>query len=117
MCFPKCSCVRYGSFLNTIYVKDEHYFPTLILSYVFVITFGPGIIRNKLLLISLRSLGTVLGTGLSAVCHACGIKGSTDDVISGTGKILNTSATDKNYRVLLKVVSFTGNVAGYFDSV
>jgi hypothetical protein len=45
------------------------------------------------------------------------MKGSTDDVISGTGKILNTSATDKHYRVLLEIMSFTGNVAGNFNSV
>ncbi len=33
------------------------------------------------------------------------------------GKVLNTSASDQNNGVLLQIVAFTGNVAGYFDSV
>jgi hypothetical protein len=38
-------------------------------------------------------------------------------MISGTRKVLNTAATDKHNAVLLKVVAFTRDVAGYFDSV
>jgi hypothetical protein len=38
-------------------------------------------------------------------------------VISGTGQILYSSASDQNNRVLLQIVAFTGNVAGNFNTV
>jgi hypothetical protein len=38
-------------------------------------------------------------------------------MISGTRKVLNTATTDKHYAALLKVVTFTRDIAGYFDSV
>ena len=38
-------------------------------------------------------------------------------MISHTGEVLNTAASDKNYTVFLKVVSDSGNVSGNFDSV
>jgi hypothetical protein len=38
-------------------------------------------------------------------------------VVSGTGQVLNTTTTDQNNAVLLQIVTFTGNVAGNFDSV
>ena len=72
---------------------------------------------NGLLLRSLRSLSAVLGTGLASVRNACGIQSSSDDVVSGTGQILNTAASDQNNAVFLQIVSFAGNVARHFDSV
>ena len=47
----------------------------------------------------------------------CSIKSTSDDVVSGTRKVLNTTTTDQNNAVLLQIVTFTGNVAGNFDSV
>ena len=38
-------------------------------------------------------------------------------MVTYTGKVTNTSATDKNDRMLLKVVTDTGDVAGSFHSV
>ena len=38
-------------------------------------------------------------------------------MVSGTGKILNTAASDQNNAVLLQIVSFSGDIAGHFDSV
>ena len=54
------------------------------------------------LLLIFRSLGAVLGAGLLSVGYACGIQRTSDDVVSGTRKILNTAAADQNYGVLLK---------------
>jgi hypothetical protein len=47
---------------------------------------------------------------LLTLCNAGGVKRATDDVITYTGQVLNTSASDQNGAVLLKVVTFTGNV-------
>ena len=38
-------------------------------------------------------------------------------MITYTGEVTNSSASDKNYRVLLKVVSDSGNVGGCLKSV
>jgi hypothetical protein len=38
-------------------------------------------------------------------------------VITHTGEILNTSATNKNYAMLLEIVSDSWNVSRNFDSV
>ena len=48
---------------------------------------------EKLLLLSLGTLGTVLGTGLHTILHALSIQSATDDVVTDTGKVLNTTAT------------------------
>ena len=60
-----------------------------------------------LLLLStgLGTLRTVLGTGLVAVGHTLGVQSTTDDVVTHTGKVLNTAATDQYYAVLLQVVA------------
>ena len=65
----------------------------------------------------LRSLSAVFGTGLLSVSNTCGVQGSTDDVVSGTGQVLNSSSTDQHNAVLLKVVTLSRNVACYLDSV
>jgi hypothetical protein len=62
------------------------------------------------LLLLLRSLGAVLGTALLAVCYASGIESASHDVVSNTGKVFDTTASNQNHRVLLEVVSLTGNV-------
>jgi hypothetical protein len=38
-------------------------------------------------------------------------------VVTNTGKVLNTAATDKNNAMLLQVVTYTGNVSGHFNTV
>jgi hypothetical protein len=65
----------------------------------------------------LRPLCAVLGTGLLAVSNTCCIEGSADYVITSTGKVLDTAASDHDYAMLLKVVAFTGDIAGDLDSV
>ncbi len=65
----------------------------------------------------LRSLGAVLGTSLLAVRNASGIKSSTDNVVSRAGQILDSSASDQNDRVFLKIVALARNVGCNFDSV
>ena len=71
----------------------------------------------NVLLLDFRPLGAVLGTGLLSVGNSCGIKRTSDDMVSCTGKVLYSTATDQYYAVFLKVVTFTGNVAGYFNTI
>ncbi len=68
-------------------------------------------------LLFLWTLCSVLGAALLTVSNTLSIERTTNDVITYTGKVTNTSATDKNNRVLLKVVTDTGDVAGSFHSV
>ena len=88
--------------------------PTLLLSYVYVL---PNNVPGQRLLACLGSLSAVLGTSLLAVCNACGIQGTTDDVISGTGKVLDTAAADQYNTVLLQIVALAGNVGSNLNSV
>src|SRR5690606_30319314 len=37
---------------------------------------------------------------------------ATDDLVTHTGEVLNTTAADEHERVLLQVVALTGNVSG-----
>ena len=76
-------------------------------------------LKNQLILelFLLGSLRAVLGAGLFAVRNACGIQSSADDVVTGTGQVLDSSASDQDNAVLLKVVSLSRNVAGDLDSV
>ena len=68
-------------------------------------------------LLLLGTLCSVLGAALFTVCDTLGIKGTTDNVITYTGQVTNTSTTDKNNRVLLKVVTDTGDIRSSFHSV
>ncbi len=52
--------------------------------------------RWQRLLLGLWTLSSVLGTTLCAVCHTCGIKSSTNDVIANTWEVLNTTATNQH---------------------
>ena len=72
---------------------------------------------KKLLLSVFRSLSAVLGTGLASLSYAGGIKRTADDVVTGTGKVLYTTAADQYYAMLLKVMSFTRNIARYFKAI
>ena len=53
------------------------------------------------LLLIFRSLCAVFGTGLLSVGYAGGIESTSDDMVSGTGKILNTAAADQHNAMLL----------------
>jgi len=59
---------------------------------------------------SLRLLSAVLRSALLAICDTCCIKGTSYDVVTNTREVLNTSASDENNSVLLKVVSDSRNV-------
>ena len=56
-------------------------------------------------------LGTILGTPLLATVHAGGIQSAAYNVVAYAGEILDTTATNQNDGVFLKVVAFTRNVA------
>ena len=57
-----------------------------------------------------RALCAVTRTRLHSLRHTCGIKRTADDVVTNAGQILDSSAPDEYGRVLLKIVSFAGNV-------
>ena len=57
-----------------------------------------------------RALCAVTRTRLHSLRHTCGIKRTADDVVTNAGQILDSSAPDKYGRVLLKIVSFAGNI-------
>ena len=65
----------------------------------------------------LRPLRTVLGAGLLPVGYSCSIKSASDNMVSGTGQILDTAAPDQNNAMLLKVVALTRNIARNFDTI
>ena len=65
----------------------------------------------------LGTLGAVLGTGLATIVDAGGVQGTTDDVVTDTGKVLHTAAANHHDGVFLKVVAFAGDVSGNFDTV
>ena len=71
----------------------------------------------ELLFGSLRTLSTVLGTGLHSAVDALCIERSTDDVVTHTGKVLNTAAADENNRVLLKVMTDARDISRNLDAV
>ena len=72
---------------------------------------------DQSLLFLFRSLGTVFGAGLSPVGDTCGIKRTSDDMVSGTGQVLDSAAADQNDAVLLEVVSLARDIARYFNAV
>ena len=45
------------------------------------------------------------------------IQSTTDDVVTDTGQVLNTTATDQHDGVLLQVMADTGNVRGDLDTI
>ena len=69
-----------------------------------------GLLRLLLGCTGLGTLGSVLRATLGAILYAAGVEGATDDVVADTGKVLYTAAADEHDRVLLQVVTFTGDV-------
>src|SRR5699024_10381439 len=65
----------------------------------------------------LGALRAVLAASLVAVRNALGIQGTTDDVVTHTGQVPNTAATDQNDAVLLQVMADTRNVRGNLDTI
>ena len=65
----------------------------------------------------LRALSTVFAAGLVTVRNTLGIQRTTDDVVTDTGQILDTTAADQNNAVLLQVMADTGNVRGDLDTI
>jgi hypothetical protein len=62
------------------------------------------------LLLCLRLLGTVLRTALVAVGNTGSIKCTANNVVTYTGEILHTTTANEHDRVLLQVVTLTGDV-------
>lgn len=69
------------------------------------------------LFLSLCLFCAVLGTTLHSAANTLGIICAADDVVTNTGKVLNTAAPDKHYAVLLKIVTNARNISRNFDSV
>ena len=74
-------------------------------------------LRSQLLLLGLRTLLTVLGASLHTTRNTLSVEGAANDVVTNTGKVLDTAAADHNNAMLLKVVADTGNVSGDFVTV
>ena len=64
-----------------------------------------------------RSLLAVTAASLPSVVHAECIENTADDLVSNTGKVANTTATNQNNRVFLQVVAFTGNISRTFLTI
>src|SRR5690606_12395262 len=60
----------------------------------------------------LGTLGTVLGTALTALVDTGGVEAAAHGVITHTGQILHPATTDQDHTVLLKVVTFTADIGG-----
>ena len=60
----------------------------------------------------LRALCAVKRTGLLSLRNAGGIQRTADNVVTNAGQVLNSSASDKYGRVLLKIVTFAGDING-----
>ena len=71
----------------------------------------------KLFSLLFTAFCAVFGTALLTVSNALCIKRTTDDVITYTREVTYSTSSDKHYRVLLKVVADTGNVANCFKTV
>ncbi len=65
----------------------------------------------------LRLLGSVLGAATTTVVDADGIEGSADNVVADTGKVFDTTATNQDHGVFLKVVAFARDVSRDFNPV
>ncbi len=73
--------------------------------------------RRGSLFACLRTLCTVLGTSLHTLCNTLCIQCTTNDMVTNTREVLHTAASDQNNAVLLKVVTYTGNIGCYFNTV
>src|SRR5574343_397624 len=66
---------------------------------------------------SLRTLGTVLRTGLLTILDTLGIQRAANGVIAHTRQILDTTTTDQDNRVFLQVVAFTADIGDDFKAI
>ena len=74
-------------------------------------------LRYLLLLGCFRPLGAVFAAALHTAIDALCFKRSAYDMITYARKVLDTAAADHNYRVFLKVMSYTGNVSSDFVTI
>ena len=65
----------------------------------------------------LGALCAVLGTALFAVCNALCVQRAANNVVTNTGQVTNTAASDEDYRVLLQVMADTRNIGGCLKTV
>src|SRR5699024_8142699 len=68
---------------------------------------------EALLLLLLRA---VAGARLLAALDGLGVQGASHDLVADTGQVLHTAAADEHDRVLLQVVTLTGDVGGDLDA-
>ena len=54
---------------------------------------------------------------MAAFVNAEAVEGTTDDVVTDTGKVADTTTLDQNHRVFLEVMTFTADVGGHFLTV
>src|SRR5262245_45984945 len=64
---------------------------------------------------SLLGFGAVAATGLLAVLHPGGVEGAADDLVAHPRQVADPAAADQHDRMLLEVVSLTGDVGGHLD--
>src|SRR5579864_2139983 len=64
----------------------------------------------------LRALHTVLGAAGLAVLDAGAVERPADDVVAHAGQVAHAAAADEHDRVLLKVMTFPGDVGRGFAS-
>jgi hypothetical protein len=65
----------------------------------------------------LGTLCTVLGTGLATASDTLRIQRTTNNVVTDTGKVLDTTAANQYDAVLLQVVTNTRNVRGDLNTI
>ena len=65
----------------------------------------------------LRPLRSVLRTSLLAISHADRIERAANHVVTHTGQVLHAAASNKDNRVLLKVVADAGDIGRHLDTV
>ncbi|QDT01540.1 hypothetical protein HG15A2_48820 [Adhaeretor mobilis] len=65
----------------------------------------------------LTLLRAITAAGLLTTTDAQGIEGTTDDLVTNTGKIANTTTAYKNDAMLLQRMTFAGDINGDFLTV
>src|SRR6056297_143842 len=76
-----------------------------------------GVTTRHLEFLLLGTLGAVFRTALLPILDALGIQNTAQNVVTHTGKVFDTTATDQNHRVLLKVVALTGDIADHLVAI
>src|SRR5690554_3723568 len=91
--------------------------PLTVFRFVRNTTARPYSYRLELINKLLRTLGTVLGTALLAVFDTGGVQRTTNGVVANTRQVLDSTATDQHYAVLLQVMAFTTDVGRHFIAI